>query len=155
MAVYLDNAATTAPAPEVVAAVSHCLSEVYGNPSSLHRMGLEAELLMDNARKVIAQALGTQPECIIFTSGATESSNLALRGAAAAYGKHRKHIIISAVEHASVRSTADALETAGFEVTRIFPNKQGEFEVKDFIDAVTDKTCLISMMLVDICMSEI
>lgn len=149
MAVYLDNAATTAPAPETIAAVSRCLSEVYGNPSSLHKMGLAAELLMENARKVIAQALGTQPECIVFTSGATESSNLALRGAAAAYGKHRNHIITSAVEHASVKSTADALESAGFEVTRIFPNRKGEFAPQDFIDAVTDKTCLISMMLVE------
>ncbi len=149
MEIYLDHAATTKPAAPVVGAIAHCLSEVYGNPSSLHKKGLEAQLLMDDARKTVADALGCEPGCILFTSGATESSNLALRGAAAAYGKRRMHIVTSAVEHASVRSTIDALEAQGFRVTRVFPNAEGEFDARDFVDAVTDETCLVSMMLTE------
>ncbi len=149
MSIYLDHAATTAPAPAVIEAVTHCMAEVYGNPSSLHRMGLDAQLLMDDARAAIAGALGCEPGCILFTSGATESSNLALRGAAAAYGKRRRHIVTSAVEHASVRSTVDALEAQGFAVTRIAPRADGEFHAEDFLDAVTEETCLITMMLAE------
>ncbi len=149
MAIYLDNAATTKPLLSVIDAVAHCMAEVYGNPSSLHRMGLDAQLLMDDARKAIASALGCDAGCILFTSGATESSNLAIRGAAAAYGKRRPHIVTSAVEHASVRSTVDALEAQGFRVTRILPNAEGEFEAKDFIDAVTGETCLVTCMLTE------
>ena len=149
MAVYLDNAATTKPFPEVVDAVVKSMTHTYANPSSLHRAGLEAQLIMDEARKTIADVLGCEPGCILFTSGATESSNLALRGATAAYGKRRPHIVTSAVEHASVRSTVDALEAQGFRVTRIFPNQDGEFDVADFIDAVGEDTCLISMMMAE------
>ncbi len=149
MAIYLDHAATTKPSAGVIAAITHCLSDVYGNPSSLHRMGLDAQLLVDDARKTIAGALGTEADTILFTSGATESSNLAIRGAAAVYGKRRPHIVTSAVEHASVRSTVDALEQQGFAVTRVLPNAAGEFEAQAFIDAVTDRTCLITMMLAE------
>ncbi len=149
MAIYLDNAATTKPSAAAIEAVTHCMSQVYGNPSSLHRMGLEAQLLMDDARKTIASALGCDANMILFTSGATEASNLAIRGAAAAYGKRRPHIVTSAVEHASVRSTMDALETQGFQITRIRPNAQGEFDAADFLNAVTEETCLVSMMLAE------
>lgn len=149
MAIYLDNAATTKPSTAAIEAVTHCMAEVYGNPSSLHRKGLDAQLLMDDARKTIASALGCEAGCILFTSGATEASNLAIRGAAAAYGKRRPHIITSAVEHASVRSTMDALEAQGFRVTRITPNSDGEFDAADFINAVTEETCLVSMMLAE------
>ncbi len=147
MSIYLDHAATTAPAKQVIDAVVRCMEETYGNPSSLHRMGLAAQLLMDDARAAIADGLSCDAASIIFTSGATESSNLALRGAAAAYGKRRRHIVTSAVEHASVRSTIDALEALGFQITRILPREDGEFHYNDFLDAVTDDTCLISMML--------
>ncbi len=149
MAIYLDHAATTRPSAAAIDAVTRCMSEVYGNPSSLHRAGLDAQLLMDDTRKILAAALGCDAGCILFTSGATESSNLALRGAAAAYGKRRPHIVTSAVEHASVRSTIDALEAQGFRVTRVLPNPEGEFDAKDFINAVTDETCLVSMMLAE------
>lgn len=149
MAIYLDNAATTKPSEAAIAAMVHCMREVYGNPSSLHRMGLDAQLLMDDARKTIATALGCESGCILFTSGATESSNLALRGAAAAYGKRRPHIVTSAVEHASVHSTMDALEAQGFRITRVLPDANGEFDARAFIDAVTEDTCLVSMMLTE------
>jgi len=149
MAIYLDNAATTKPTQAVIDAIVRCMTENYGNPSSLHRIGLDAQLVMDDARKKIADALGCDAGSILFTSGATESSNLALRGAAAAYGKRRPHIVTSAVEHASVKSTIDALEAQGFLVTRIQPNADGEFDAADFINAVTEDTCLISMMMVE------
>ncbi len=149
MAIYLDNAATTKPSTAAMEAVIHCMAEVYGNPSSLHRVGLDAQLLMDDARKSIASVLGCETNSILFTSGATEASNLAIRGAAGAYGKRRPHIIASAVEHASVRSTMDALEAQGFRVTRIMPNTDGEFDASDFINAVTEETCLVSMMLTE------
>ena len=149
MAVYLDNAATTRPAPAVIAAITEALTEHYGNPSSLHRMGLDAQLMVDEARKTIASALGTEPGCILFTSGATESSNLALRSSAAVYGRRKKHIITSAVEHASVRSTIDDLEQQGYSVTRIRPDANGVFQAKDFLDAVTPDTFLVSVMLAE------
>ncbi|MBQ8927731.1 MAG: cysteine desulfurase [Oscillospiraceae bacterium] len=149
MAFYLDHAATTKPCEQAIEAITACLREHYGNPSSLHRVGLDAQLAMDGARAVVAGAIGAQPESILFTSGATESSNLALRGAASAYGRHRPHIVTSAVEHASVRETITALEAQGFSITRILPDENGVFHAADFLDAVTDKTCLISMMLVE------
>ena len=102
---YLDNAATTKPCAEAAAAVMSCISAHYGNPSSLHRKGLEAQHEVEYARNQIAGALGCKAQEIVFTSGATESSNLAIRGAAAAYGRKRKKIVASAVEHASVKAT--------------------------------------------------
>ena len=149
MAAYLDHAATTKPAECVIQAITDCLTNHYGNPSSLHRVGLDAELQMNRARAIIAEAIGADAKEILFTSGATESSNLAIRGACAAYGKRRKHIITSAVEHASVRSTIDALEEEGFQVTRILPDANGVFHAEDFICAVTEDTCLVSMMLAE------
>ncbi len=149
MAVYLDNAATTRPAPSVIEAIREALTEHYGNPSSLHKMGLDAQLMVDDARKTIAGAIGTEPGCIVFTSGATEASNLAIRSSAAVYGRRKKHIITSAVEHASVRSTIDDLEQQGYSVTRIRPDKKGVFQAKDFLDAVTPETFLVSVMLAE------
>lgn len=149
MAIYLDNAATTKPHLEVIRTITNCLVDTYGNPSSLHRMGLEAQLVVEAQRKTIAGALGCEPECVLFTSGATESNNLALRGAAAAYGKRKKHIVASAVEHASVNSTLDALEAQGYSVTRVMPNSEGQFTAEAFLEAITEDTCLISMMMVE------
>lgn len=149
MPVYLDNAATTKPcAPAVDAAVA-AMTENFGNPSSLHRAGLDAQLVVDRARKIIADSVGASPENIIFTSGATESNNLALRGASAAYGRKRRKIVISAVEHASVDETASALEKSGFEVVRISPREDGKIYAADFLAACDENTCLVSMMLVN------
>lgn len=149
MPVYLDNAATTKPCEEAVSAAIDAMTINFGNPSSLHRAGLDAQLLMDSARKIIADSIGALPENIIFTSGATESNNLALRGASAAYGRKRRKIVISAVEHASVEETAAALEKAGFQVCRVSPRDDGKLYSQDFIDACNEDTCLISMMLVN------
>ncbi|MBR6967187.1 MAG: cysteine desulfurase [Ruminococcus sp.] len=149
MEVYLDNAATTKPCPEAVEAAVAAMTENYGNPSSLHRAGLSAQLVVDGARKTIASGIGADSECIYFTSGATESNNLALRGASAAYGRKAKKIVISAVEHASVEETAADLEKKGFEVVRVSPREDGRFYAADFVSACDDDTCLISMMYVN------
>ena len=149
MEVYLDNAATTRPCAEAVAAAVEAMTEKYGNPSSLHRAGLNAQLLVDDARKAIASAIGADSDNIYFTSGATESNNLALRGASAAYGRKRKRIVISAVEHASVEETAADLEKSGFEVVRVSPREDGRYYAADFVSACDENTCLISMMYVN------
>lgn len=149
MAVYLDNAATTKPCAEAVQAAVDAMTINFGNPSSLHRAGLDAQLAVDGARRAIADSLGTDPAAVYFTSGATESNNLALRGACGAYGKKRRKIVISAVEHASVEETAAALEKSGFEVTRISPREDGRFYPGDFLAACSDETCLVSMMYVN------
>ncbi len=149
MEVYLDNAATTKPCSEAVAAAVEAMTEKYGNPSSLHRSGLNAQLLVDDTRKALASAIGAESENIYFTSGATESNNLALRGASAAYGRKRKKIVISAVEHASVEETATDLERNGFEIVRVSPREDGRYYAADFVNACGDDTCLVSMMYVN------
>ncbi len=149
MEVYLDNAATTKPCAEAVEAAVAAMTDNYGNPSSLHRVGLNAQLLMDSARKTIADSIGADSGCIYFTSGATESNNLALRGASAAYGRKRKKIVISAVEHASVEETAADLEKKGFEIVRVSPREDGRYYSADFVNVCDDDTCLISMMYVN------
>ena len=149
MSIYLDNAATTKPCGEAVSAAVDAMTENYGNPSSLHRAGLEAQLAVDRARKAIAASIGADSSEIYFTSGATESNNLALRGISAAYGRKRRKIVISSVEHASVDETASALEKNGFEIVRISPRDDGRFYADDFISACDENTCLVSMMLVN------
>ena len=149
MPVYLDNAATTKPCAEAVEAAVAAMTENYGNPSSLHRAGLDAQLIVDSARKTIADSIGVDSSCIYFTSGATESNNLALRGVSAAYGRNRRKIVISAVEHASVDETAADLEKKGFEAVRVSPREDGRFYPADFVEACGDDTCLISTMLVN------
>ncbi len=147
--IYLDNAATTKPCPEAVQAALEAMTDFFGNPSSLHRAGLNAQLAVDRARKSVADSLGALPDNIIFTSGATESNNLALRGISAAYGKRRRRIVASAVEHASVDETLSDLENKGFEVVRVSPREDGRFYAEDFISACNEDTVLLTMMYVN------
>ncbi len=149
MFIYLDNAATTKPCAEAVATAMEMMTENFGNPSSLHRVGLNAQLAMDKARKIIATSLGADSSNIIFTSGATESNNLAIRGACSAYGRNRRKIVASSVEHASVDETLDAMEKNGFEVVRISPREDGRFYSADFLTACDEKTVLLTMMQVN------
>ena len=114
MNVYLDNAATTKPCKEAIEAINFSLTENYGNPSSLHSFGLKAQLAVDEARKILASALSCDAQNIYFTSGATESNNMALRGIAGAYGKRKPKIITTTVEHSSVKETVADLENKGF-----------------------------------------
>ncbi len=149
MAIYLDNAATTKPCEEAIRAIIEGLQETYGNPSSLHRAGLQAQIAIDGVRRIIGGVLACEPTGILFTSGATESNNLAVFGAAHAYGKHKRRVITPTVEHASVRQAYNRLEEEGYEVIRIAPNRRGEFDAEAFVEAVDANTCLMSMMLVN------
>lgn len=149
MVIYLDNAATTKVCDEAVSAIMGCLQENYGNPSSLHGMGIEAEKIIDNTRKIIGMALACEPECIYFTSGATESNNLAIFGTVGAYGKRKRKIVTTSIEHPSVSECMNKLEENGFDIVRVSPNSMGEFAVEDFINAVDENTCLVSAMLVN------
>lgn len=149
MFIYLDNAATTKPCAEAVATAMEMMTENFGNPSSLHRVGLNAQLAMDKARKIIATSLGADSSNIIFTSGATESNNLAIRGACSAYGRNRRKIVASSVEHASVDETLDDMEKNGFEVVRISPREDGRFYSADFLTACDENTVLLTMMQVN------
>lgn len=150
MPIYLDNAATTRPCEPAVSAVFQNMVEDYGNPSSLHKLGLAAEQNVNEARKAVAAALVCDPKCVTFTSGATECNNTAIFGAAKNYGKRKKKIVVSAVEHPSVAEPVKYLEEKeGFEVLRIKPTRSGEISAEDFIEAVDENTCLASCMLVN------
>ncbi len=150
MPIYLDNAATTRPCEPAVSAVFQNMVEDYGNPSSLHKFGLTAEQSITEARKAVAAALVCDPQCITFTSGATECNNTAIFGVAKNYGKRKKKIVVSAVEHPSVAEPIKYLEEKeGFEVVRIKPSRGGEISAEDFIEAVDENTCLVSCMLVN------
>lgn len=146
--IYLDNAATTKPCKAAADAVMKGL-ECFGNPSSLHSLGLEAETLMNGQREVIAAAVGAQAKEIFFTSGATESSNTAIFGAYAAQGKRKHRIVTTSVEHPSVANPINKLEQLGCEVVRLSPDENGQISPKAVLDAVNEDTFLVSMMLVN------
>jgi len=144
--IYLDNGATTRPAPEVIKAMTNALEE-FGNPSSLHSTGRAAAKLLKESRKTIANRLGCSPEEIIFTSGGTEANNLAIKGIAQLAAKQDKnHIITSAIEHAAVLNTCKELEKKGFKLTVIPVDKEGIINPEDIRAAITEKTCLVSIM---------
>ncbi len=149
MAIYLDSAATSRPSAACVNAMVGMMRETYGNPSSLHSFGLAAETLVTQARKQIAAALGCESGTVMFTSGATESNHLAILGAAHAYGRRKRRVVTSTVEHASVRGAFDLLEAEGYEVVRVAPGADGTPDAAAFAAAVNENTCLISMMLVN------
>ncbi len=146
---YLDNSATTRPSDASTEAVVECLKEFYGNPSSLHSKGTEALEILENSRKIIASSLKCSPDCITFTSGATESTNTALKGIAEKFGKKRKKIITTSVEHSSVKEVFKYLETKGFETVIISPDENGEITPQQIISQADENTCFISMMLVN------
>lgn len=146
--IYLDNAATTKPCRESVEAVMQGL-EQFGNPSSLHGLGLQAEQLREKARDQVAHALGALPEEIFFTSCATESSNTAIFGVSKTVGKRKKKIVTTSAEHPSVAVCMNTLEEQGFEVIRLRPDENGEITADAIIDSVDENTCLVSCMLVN------
>ncbi len=146
--IYLDNAATTRPCKQAAEAVMNGL-ESFGNPSSLHSLGLAAETLVSQQRETLAKAIGAQPKEIFFTSGATESSNTAIFGAYAAHGKRKHRIVTTTVEHPSVAKPIDKLEKLGCEIIRLSPDENGEIPPKTVLDAVNDDTFLVSIMLVN------
>ena len=149
MSIYLDNAATTKPCREAVKAIYDCLDSNYGNPSSLHHEGVRAQIAVDEVRKMIGRTIAADPECIYFTSGATESNNLAVLGSVGNGGKKKNRIVSTAVEHPSVDRALSRLEEKGFEVVRIAPDKNGNISHERIINAVDSNTALVSIMLVN------
>ena len=146
---YLDNSATTAVSKAAADKAYAVMTRLYGNPSSLHSKGIEAENELKSARKSVALRLRVSDEEITFTSGGTEANNLALFGAAYARLRERKKIIISAVEHSSVTEAAKRLEAEGFLIERIAPRKDGRIHPEDVAAAADKNTSLVSVMLVN------
>lgn len=146
MLVYLDNSATTRQYDEVTDVMSRAMRENFGNPSSLHSLGLKAEKEVKNARKILAQSLGAGEDEVFFTSCGTESDNTVLMGAAQAKKRRGKKIIVSAVEHPAILEPAKKLESMGFEVAYIGVDKQCRLNMESLKNAVTDDTILISVM---------
>lgn len=146
---YLDNSATTAVSKAAADTAYRVMTETYGNPSSLHSKGMEAEAELKRARKAVASKLKVSDEEVFFTSGGTEANNLALFGAAYANVRTRKKIIISSVEHSSITEAAKRLETEGFEVERISPRSDGTVHAEDVAAAADKNTALVSIMLVN------
>lgn len=149
MEIYLDNGATTKPCNSAIEACIKAMTVEYGNPSSLHRRGFAAETMIEMAKTSVASLIGATANEIVFTSGATESNNLAIIGSAMANKRRGNKIVSTAIEHPSVLVALDYLETQGFEVTKVFPNQDGFFTVQDFLDVVDDKTILASFMMVN------
>lgn len=147
--IYLDNSATTKPYQEVVEVVTKAMQSYYGNPSSLHHKGVEAENVLKQARSIAAQSLQVKPGEIIFTSGGTESNNLAIKGVAFQYQGRGKHIITSQVEHSAVYSVCKQLEEFGFQVTYLPVDKAGRVSLEDLKRSVTPETILVSVMHVN------
>lgn len=144
--VYLDHAATTPIRDEVLEAMLPYLKEQYGNASSVHRFGREAKKALDQARETVAEVLNADFNEIIFTSGGTESNNLAIKGAAQANRKRGNHIITSCIEHPAVLNPMKELEKDGFEVTYLPVSEEGLVSVEDFQHALRDDTILVSIM---------
>lgn len=150
--IYLDYAATTPVDPRVAHQMGACLTVHgnYGNPASRsHAYGWQAEEAVEAARAQVARALHADVREIIWTSGATESDNLALKGPALAPGQTRRHIVTSAIEHKAVLDTCAYLETLGFEVTYLQPDAHGRIEVGSVADAIRDDTLIVSVMHVN------
>lgn len=150
--IYLDYAATTPVDPRVAEKMIGCLTMdgTFGNPASRsHRFGWQAEEAVDVARNQVAELIGADPREIVFTSGATESDNLAIKGAAHAHKEKGRHIITSETEHKAVLDTCIQLEREGFEVTRLKPQSTGAIDLEQLRAAIRDDTILISIMQVN------
>ncbi len=144
--IYLDYAATTPVDPRVVKAMSPYFTEKFGNTMSLHNFGQEARQALEESREKVANLIGAKPNEIIFTSSATESNNLALKGITFANRKKGRHIIISSIEHPCIIESAKWLETQGFEITRLSVNKYGLINPNDVRKAIRKDTILVSII---------
>ncbi len=147
--IYLDNSATTRTAEPAARAVYDMLVSCYGNPSSLHRKGLEAENRITEARRSLARLLDCDPQELTFTSGGTEANNLAILGVAEARSRRGKRVVTTAFEHSSVDAAAGSLEKLGWEVIRVKPDRMGHIDPQKVIAAVDSQTVLVSCMCVN------
>ena len=147
MTVYADNAATTQMSENVLKAMMPLLTDIYGNPSSLHSIGQVAKEYLENARETVADCIGADPKEIYFTSGGSEADNQAIRSAAyIGARKGKNHIISSKFEHHAVLHTLDALKKEGFTVTLLDVYSNGVVKPEDVENAITDETCLVTIM---------
>jgi cysteine desulfurase len=146
MEVYLDNSATTRCLPEVAALMTRIMCEEYGNPSSMHKKGAESEKYVRYAKEVIAKCMKVQEKEILFTSGGTESDNIALMGGAYANCRAGRHIITTRIEHPAVLQTCAYLEEQGFAVTYLPVDAKGVISLADLERAMTPNTILVSIM---------
>lgn len=149
MEIYFDNSATTVCSPAAAEMMQTVLCQEYGNPSSLHRKGLEAERYWRKAQEIFASLLRADRKEIYFTSGGTESDNWALRGTAETMHRRGKHIIISSVEHPAISATAEALEAEGYEIMRLPVDCSGYVEPESLRAALREDTILVSVMHVN------
>ncbi|HCU9877837.1 TPA: cysteine desulfurase [Staphylococcus aureus] len=149
MEIYADYAATTPVKPEVIDAMMTIYNSHYGNPSSIHAKGRDARKYLDESRRQIAQLLGADTHEIIFTSGATESNNTAIKGIVKANEQLGNHIITSKIEHHSVLHVFEQLEREGFDVTYLDVDDTGAIDLDQLEETITDKTILVSIMFVN------
>ena len=149
MECYFDNSATTKPCQEAVDAAVDALTNRWGNPSSLQKPGDDANRFLTECRKTVAATLRAQPEEIVFTGCGTDSNNLAIFGSALALRRRGKRIVTTDIEHPSVEEPMKRLEEFGFEVVRLPVDSAGTVSKADLTDAVTPKTILVSMMMVN------
>ena len=149
MQAYLDNSATTRCSGRARDIMVKVLTEDYGNPSSLHTMGVKAEGYIKKAKEQIAKTLKAEEKEILFTSGGTESNNLALIGTALANKRAGNHIITTSIEHASVSAVAACLEEMGFRVTYLKVDGDGLISLEELKEAVGEDTILVSLMMVN------
>jgi cysteine desulfurase len=149
MEVYLDNSATTKPAPEVIQAIRETWEDNYGNPSALHRKGLEAEKLLKKARCQLADAIGAADNEVIFTSGGTESNNLALLGTLKKLRQRGNHLLTTKIEHPAVRNVFKELEQEGYQVTYLNVDASGRIDPEELRAGLEHRPVLVSIMLVN------
>jgi cysteine desulfurase len=147
--IYFDNSATTKPYKEVIDSFVKVSSDFFANPSSLHKLGGQAEGLINQARNQMAQLLNIKPREIYFTSGGTESNNLAIKGSAMMYKKRGNHIISTAIEHPSIRESLEQLKAQGFEITYLAVDSDGRINIDDLIKSIREETILVSMIHVN------
>ena len=149
MEIYLDNSSTTKPYQEVVDKMVLALTTQYGNPSSIHKKGIEVEREIKEIRRNIARSLGAKENEIYFTSGGTECNNTIIRSVARLNKKTKNHIISTVIEHPSVLDTLKDLESEGFEVTYLPVDKDGKISIEDLKNAIKKETILVSIMHVN------
>ena len=145
MIVYLDNAASTPPLPEVVAAVTHAMTELYANPSSAHGLGAAAARALEQARGEVAALLRAQPSEIVFSSGGTEANALGLLGAAAL--ARGRHMVVSAIEHPAVLRSAESLVGKGWQLDKVAPGPDGRVSVESVLAGLRPDTAVLAVML--------
>lgn len=147
--IYFDNSATTKPYEDVLNTFLIVAKQYYGNPSSLHSLGSEAERILIKARETVADALFVEPKNIVFTSGGTEGNNLAIKGVAKQYKKRGKHVITSMIEHAATYEVFQQLEEEGYEVTYLPVNEEGRISLDELERTLREETILVSLIHVN------